>query len=317
VNRTDRLLAIVLELQARGRQRAEDLAATFETSKRTIYRDIEALSKAGVPLVAVPGQGYSLMEGYFLPPLTFSSDEAAMLLLGSDVMAESFDRQYRAAAETAGRKIAGVLPDGLRAEVATLRESILFLPGRATPEERFLSLLRGSILEHRAVRFRYHTRHRADGSGEPTTREVNPYALVHLQGAWYLTGHDGLRGQVRTFRLDRMEDLIELERTFTRPAGSQIPRPRGDDRTIEVRVLFAPEVARWVRESPSFFTTEEQDTPEGLRVTLQVRQESHILAWLLSWGRHVQVLAPESLRRTIAAEARILLATHQDDVPSS
>src|SRR5690349_23695534 len=86
MNRTDRLLAIVLELQSAGRRRAEDLAATFETSKRTIYRDIQALSEAGVPLVAIPGQGYSLMEGYFLPPLTFSAGEAAMLLLGSEVM---------------------------------------------------------------------------------------------------------------------------------------------------------------------------------------------------------------------------------------
>jgi predicted DNA-binding transcriptional regulator YafY len=316
VNRTDRLLAIVLELQARGRQRAEDLAATFETSKRTIYRDIEALSEAGVPLVAVPGQGYSLMEGYFLPPLTFSSDEAAMLLLGSDVMAGSFDRQYRAAAETAGRKIAGVLPDGLRAEVAALRESILFIPARATSEERYLSLLRGAILARRAVRFRYHTRHRANGSGDPTTREVDPFTLVHLQGAWYLTGHDGLRGGMRTFRLDRMEELTELERTFARPEGLQVSRPRADDRSVEVRALFAPGVARWVRESRSFFTTAEEDTPQGLLVTLHVRQESQILGWLLGWGRHVRVLAPASLCRSIAAEGRSLVAAHEDEDPS-
>jgi predicted DNA-binding transcriptional regulator YafY len=310
VNRTDRLLAIVLELQARGRQRAEDLAATFETSKRTIYRDIEALSEAGVPLVAVPGQGYSLMEGYFLPPLTFSADEAAMLLLGSDVMAGSFDRQYRAAAEAAGRKIAGVLPVGIRADVTALRESILFVPARGTPEERTLAALRQAILERRAVRFRYHTRHRTNGTGDPTTREVDPYTLIHVQGTWYLTGHDGLRGQVRTFRLDRMEDLTELERTFIRPEGLQVRRPRGDDRPIEVRALFAPEIARWVRESRYFFTTAEEEKPEGLLLTLHVRQESEVLAWLLGWGRHVRVLAPESLRRTIAEEAKALLDAH-------
>jgi len=69
MNRTDRLLAIVLELQGKGRQRAEDLAATFETSKRTIYRDIQALGEAGVPLISVPGRGYSLMKGYFFTPI--------------------------------------------------------------------------------------------------------------------------------------------------------------------------------------------------------------------------------------------------------
>lgn len=309
------MLAIVLELQARGRQRAEDLAATFETSKRTIYRDIEALSEAGVPLVAVPGQGYSLMEGYFLPPLTFSADEAAMLLLGSDVMAQSFDRQYRAASETAGRKIAGVLPEGLRGQVTALRESILFVQASGYAEERSLTLLRQAILERHSIRFTYYTRHRTGGGTAPTSREVDPYTLVHVHGAWCLTGHDHLRGQVRTFRLDRMEELTELERIFERPSGFQVHRPPGDDRTVEVRALFAPEITRWVREARSFFVTAEEVTVEGLLLTLRVRQEREIVAWLLGWGRHVQVLAPDSLRRTVAEEARAMLHLHDCESP--
>ena len=105
MNRTDRLLAIVLEIQAKKHIRAEDLAATFEVTKRTIYRDIGALSESGVPIVAMPGQGYSLVEGYFLPPLTFSSDEAIMLLLGTDFVAQNFDAHYRGAAQSASSKI--------------------------------------------------------------------------------------------------------------------------------------------------------------------------------------------------------------------
>src|SRR5439155_8760053 len=127
MNRTDRLLAIVLELQGKGKQRAEDLARTFETSKRTIYRDIEALCEAGVPLISIPGRGYSLMEGYFLPPLSFTTDEATMLLLGSDFMAQNFDAQYRLAAQAAGRKIAGVLREKLRDDVDYLQKSIRFV----------------------------------------------------------------------------------------------------------------------------------------------------------------------------------------------
>jgi predicted DNA-binding transcriptional regulator YafY len=88
MNRTDRLLAIVLELQRKDNQRAEDLAAIFETSKRTIYRDIQALCESGVPVVSQPGLGYSLVKGYFLPPVSFSSDEATMLLLGNQFVAD-------------------------------------------------------------------------------------------------------------------------------------------------------------------------------------------------------------------------------------
>jgi predicted DNA-binding transcriptional regulator YafY len=116
VNRTDRLLAIVLELQARGAARAQDLAEHFETSKRTIYRDIEALCEAGVPVVATPGRGYALMEGYFLPPLSFGVDEAMTLLLGADFVGQRFDPQYQAAARAARRKIEAVLPERHRPE---------------------------------------------------------------------------------------------------------------------------------------------------------------------------------------------------------
>lgn len=311
MNRTDRLLAIVLALQARGRLRAADLAAEFETSVRTIYRDLQALSEAGVPLIATPGQGYALMEGYFLPPLTFTADEATMLLLGSDVMAQSFDAEERAAAEAAGRKIGAALPPRVREDVATLRRALHFLSDRAAPPEEALARLRRAILARRAVHLRYHARGSGDGT-EPTTRDVDPYALVHRNGSWYLTGHDHLRGQVRTFRLDRIEAITVLDRIFAQPAGSPLALRVEEPRTLEVRALFAPAVARWVREERHFFAVAEEEGPDGLLVTLRVRREEDVLRWLLGWGRHVRVLAPASLRRRLAAEGAALAAAHAD-----
>jgi predicted DNA-binding transcriptional regulator YafY len=226
MNRTDRLLAIVLELQGRGKRRAEDLAETFETSKRTIYRDIQALCETGVPIVSIPGRGYSLVEGYFLPPLSFTTDEATMLLLGSDVMSQTFDADYRAAAESAGRKIAGVLPERLRGEVRALQEAIHFVvsskPG-PTDEAGLLQLLRRAIIERHGLRFRYYARRGASEPNGAVAREVDPYSLAHVAGVWYLTAYDHLRRAVRTFRLGRMEDVALLERTFTRPAGFGLP----------------------------------------------------------------------------------------------
>ena len=75
MNRTDRLLAFVLGLQRHGKRRGEDLAATFKGNIRTIYFNVEALCQSGVPILSVTGQGYSLVEGYFLPPLSFDIDE--------------------------------------------------------------------------------------------------------------------------------------------------------------------------------------------------------------------------------------------------
>ncbi|QBD80263.1 YafY family transcriptional regulator [Ktedonosporobacter rubrisoli] len=311
MNKTDRLLAIVLELQSKGRQRAEDLAQTFETSKRTIYRDIQALSEAGVPLISVPGQGYSLMEGYFLPPLSFSSEEATMLLLGSDFMARNFDAQYRAAAQSAGRKIAGVLPEHLRDEVHYLRESIVFItPGAPDDLDELpkLQQLRRAIIEHTTVRFTYYTRH--SQTDEPSVREVDPYGLVHYLNRWMLTGYCHMRKDVRHFRLDRLEALEFLPRTFQRQPNYHVidrSRSQGQAGDIRVRVLFDVQVARWVREARSFYMTSAEETTEGLLATLMVRHESEVQQWLLGWGSHARVLEPESLRQSLTEEARKML----------
>ena len=315
MNRTDRLLAIVLELQGKGKQRAEDLAETFETSKRTIYRDIQALGEAGVPLVSIPGRGYSLMKGYFLPPLSFTTDEATMLLLGSDFMAQNFDAQYRAAARSAIRKIAGVLPEKLRNDVDNLQQSIRFVSAGmvdGTPEATMLQQLRRAIIEHTTVRFHYHTRYTNDGKGTENTRDADPYGLAYVRNTWNLVAYCHMRKDIRNFRLDRMELVELLPRTFQRPPDFKLQiRPPEERGTIIVKALFDSEVARWVREARSYYTVAEEDTPEGLLVTLKIRQESEILQWLLGWGRHVRVREPESLRQLLVEEAKGMIGNHK------
>jgi predicted DNA-binding transcriptional regulator YafY len=331
MNRTDRLLAIILELQGKGRQRAEDLAETFETSKRTIYRDIQALGEAGVPIVSIQGLGYSLMKGYFLPPLSFTTDEATMLILGSDLMAQSFDAQYRSAALSASRKIENVLPEKLRDEVHYLQDSIRFVTTDAmeqpTETEKLLQVRR-AILQRNTIRFRYFTRHpssiaevedesgvsiRRHTSAAPTapaqsTREADPYGLVHFLNAWHVIAYCHLRQDIRNFRLGRIDDLVLLPKTFQRPANFRMGESQSGQRTrMFVRVLFDTEVARWVRESRFYYINSQELTPDGLLVTLKPHQESEILQWLLSWGSHVRVLEPESLRLLITEEAHGML----------
>lgn len=314
MNRTDRLLAILLELQARRRRRAEDLAETFEISKRTIYRDIEALCEAGVPIIAVPGQGYSLVPGYFLPPLMFSPDEATMLLLGSEVVAQSFDPPMRAVARSAARKIEAVLPQKAREEVRYLQSSIAFIPpsaGTNPDTEAMLGRLRHAIVERARVRFRYHARNTESRQEAPDRREADPYALVHYDTAWYLSAYCHTRKAVRNFRLDRMEDLSLLGETFSRPADIPLGQRAPSAREVVVRALFAPEATRWVREARSFYMVAEEETPEGLLLTFRAWRESDLLGWLLSWGAQVRVLEPESLRRKIAEEAEKIAQYHR------
>lgn len=159
MNKTDRLLAIVLELQRKEVVRAEDLATRFETSVRTIYRDIQALSEAGVPIIGAPGTGYSLMEGYFLPPISFTVQEAVSLLMGTDFIEQRFDDDYRVRAQAARGKIEVILPESVRNETSRVRKAIRLLISdkQVTPskEKEYLEKIRRAILDERKISFHY------------------------------------------------------------------------------------------------------------------------------------------------------------------
>jgi predicted DNA-binding transcriptional regulator YafY len=314
MNKTDRMLAIVLKLQSAGKGKAEDLAKTFETSKRTIYRDIQALSEAGVPIIAVPGQGYALQEGYFLPPLSFSSEEATMLLLGGEYIAQNLDDHYKAGVRTACLKIETVLPHTVKQEVNQLRDQIQFVPV-AAPDTPFLKEIRRAVLERRVLRFSYHSRTNfASVPAKTTEREADPYSLTFYDGAWYMAAYCHSHQDVRNFRLERIEQLTLLPKTFVRPPNFKAglaPDEFDTQFKVTAQVLFEPSVARWVKEARFFYVTAYQDTPQGLLVTLRLRQIQDAVQWLLSWGRNVKVLAPLELGECLQTEAALILQMYQ------
>ena len=313
MNRMDRLLGILLELQRRKHVRAEDLAAKYETSKRTIYRDMQALCETGVPLVAEAGKGYSLVDGYFLPPLSFTSEEATMLALGSDLMAQHFDAQYRTAAESASAKLEAVLPARQRAQVAHLRKSIVFVVPETLASRDVaaqLPALRRALLERRTIRFRYHTRYPQDGEPTQKTRTADPYGMYHYGDAWYLVAFCHLRQSVRSFRLDRLSQLELLEHTFELPADFKMGQEEDDGRRVIVRVLFDEEAAPWVREARAYAVEQLAEQTNGLLITYRVHEARELLQWLLSWGCHARVIEPTSLREDLAEEARKIFSLY-------
>lgn len=311
MNRTDRLLAIVLELQGRKIVKAEELASRFETSVRTIYRDMQALSEANVPIVGAPGQGYSLMEGYFLPPLSFTASEAVTLLLGAEYVRRKLEPNYAVHAESSKAKLEGVLPEQVRREAEQVRATMRVLSARepegSRRERENMEVLRQSMLDKRKVRFHY-----AKTAGpllqRDSTRVVAPYGLMHVQGNWMLVAACELRQDIRHFRLSRMSGLEEMPDSYELPPGFNFEdyRPR-DDRDMEVTLLASHRIARRVRESELYYIDGFEEHPDGLRVKLRIRRIEDILSWVLSWGAEVTVLEPEALRSWIVEEAEKML----------
>lgn len=298
MNRTDRLLAMVLELQGREWTRGGELARRFEISLRTVYRDMLALSESGVPIISVPGRGYQLMPGYFLPPLHFTLEEASLLSFGLDAARGLFDAEYARAADTAAQKVRAALPESRRQDVDAVRGRVRLVES-AAPAPAALGALRRAVLERRVVTFLYV---RSDGAA--TSRRVQPQGLARVNGVWLLRSYDLGRGEARTFRVDRMQTVGLTAELFGRAA---LPPPDAELRQIFV-LRFSLDLDQALSERPSFFQTQVRRTGAGLLITLRARDMDSIFPWVLSWGAAVQVLEPPNLRERLRAEARAMLA---------
>lgn len=302
MNRVDRLFAILLQLQQRPRIRAEEIAALFGISRRTVYRDMAALLEMGVPVVSLPGEGYEMAEGFFLPPLLFTPDEAEALFLGAQMLRQQAQGRLVDGAEQALVKLAQVLPIPTKRHVSQLTAVIQFYAekGRINLDDRRLIQLITAIQERRAIWIRYFSYNRSS----LTEREVEPATLTFANGAWYINGFCRLRQDFRAFRLDRVEALRPLPETFT-------PRdlPSSDPPLMLVDVCFDAAVVRWVRERQHYaFVEDTAVLPNGdVVMTYQVHEGQELVPWLLSWGETAVVLTPDKLRDQIAQKARRLL----------
>jgi len=163
------------------------------------------------------------------------------------------------------------------------------------------------------LRLTYQARH-----GEPSARDVEPHGLVSVSGRWIMAAYCRSREDMRHFRLDRIDAVASTGERFTRRTEYTVRRVKPmEPGREEVRVLFAPDVARWAREDrPMGFVTEEEQA-EGIVMTFRPREPRDLLPWLLSWGAAARVLVPDALRQQIATEARALAALYCHEPPAS
>ncbi|MEW5786834.1 MAG: YafY family protein [Pseudomonadota bacterium] len=208
MRRADRLFQIVLLLGRRRAVTARELAQALDVSERTIYRDIADLSLSGVPVEGEAGVGYLMRGGFQLPPLMFDAEELAALALGSRMVKGWADPDLGRAAERALLKIEAVLPPPLKARME--REALL-VPDFHVPPAMVapLGLLRRAIADSRKVAFAYT---RADG--QASQRVVRPLGLFFWGETWTQGAWCELRGEYRSFRLDRMGELACREESF-------------------------------------------------------------------------------------------------------
>ncbi|MEM8859569.1 MAG: YafY family protein [Chloroflexota bacterium] len=310
MTRVDRLMAYLVIFQSRDLVRAQDLAERFEISERTVYRDIDALCEVGVPLYGVAGEGYRLMDGYYLPPVTFSPEEARSLALAlSMFMGFSAAGVTHQSAESAKDKIQAILPNRQKQEVEALTAVLNFF---ATPkpqidfDDKKLLSIQQAINDQKLLDLTYHSL----TGNEQTQRIAEPIQLTMINHSWLLRAYCRLRKDVRSFNLARIDGYKVLEQSFTPRRGVEARSPEEE---FEIVVRFDHDVVRWVRERQHIsFIREEPPSAEGVVMIYYVPAWGVIGEWLLGWGDQMTILEPSHLRNKILQMAQRLIKNHAD-----
>jgi predicted DNA-binding transcriptional regulator YafY len=315
MNRTDRLVAMVMHLQGRRLVRAEELATRFEISVRTVYRDVSALMEGGVPIVGEAGVGYSLIRGYHLPPVMLTADEAAALAVGAEMLRQFGDASVVEPMTSAIDKLRGVLPRDRQEHVDRLTQQTVIRsrPGPASSDPAaqpyLLSVQRG-VAQRQVLRLTYRTRSR----GDETLREVEPLGVVFYGGAWYLVAWCRLRKDIRHFRVDRVQRLELLKETFaSRPDFSLRKHleeeTRRDDR-VAARIWLHDRVVGRARAESSATLIEERRRDGGAEFTLFTFSLEWLARWLLAFGVEAEALEPKRLRELVHEQAHAVATRH-------
>jgi predicted DNA-binding transcriptional regulator YafY len=214
MNRIDRLFGFVTLLQAQRYVPAERIATQFGISVRTVYRDVRALGEQGIPVSFETGRGYFLVPGYFLPPVSFTTEEASALLLLETLGATLADRSLQPLVATALQKVRAVLRPPDQARLAQLDHGIqLAVPEYQEHHTQHLAPMQAAIAGRHVLELEYR-----DKEGRATQRRVEPIGLVFYNFTWQLVAWCQLRQAYRQFRVSRVQHLTVTTRRFTNPA---------------------------------------------------------------------------------------------------
>ena len=311
MNRIDRLVAILIHLQGRRVTRAEDIANEFQTSVRTVYRDIAALAEAGVPVVGEAGLGYSIVRGYHLPPVHFTTQEATALITASLLMDRFTDDSLMSSMTSALAKIRAVLPADHQDHIARL-ERRMTLP--ETPQKKRsanLILIQKALADRTLLRISY----RGSGAVEVTSREIEPLGLTYYGDRWHLIAWCRLRHDYRDFRTDRIEAIsnssVQFEAHPEFSLAEFLGRWEKSPESYVGKIRADPMTAERIRKEAVFKILGEERTSEGVTFQVEVGNWTWYVGWLLSFGNRLVVVEPDELRALLAESARATAQHHE------
>ncbi len=319
INRITRVVNVLTALRAGKGYAADDLAKMFGTSRRTIFRDLKELQAIGVKYSynARTG-GYTMGDGFFLPPIDLDLQEALSLLLLVHEASKQIQLPFRNSALLAGLKIDNNLPLQIRQYCNTALQNISTEP---SPQalmnllDSTFAQLQKAIAKKRKVNILYHSLF----EGEVIDVELSPYHLRYHGRAWYVLGYSNLHKSVRTFKLNRIRQLKTLDKCFIDSEKFDVSEYFGrawsmisEGRLYNIKLRFLPKVAENVTEVYWHSTQKVRRNSDGsVTVEFCVDGLGEISWWILGYGDQVQVLAPKVLRNKVLQTAKNMIELNE------
>ena len=300
MNRFDRITAILIQLQSRKVVKAQDLADRFGTSLRTIYRDIRTLEEAGVPLYGESGIGYSIVDGYKLPPVMFTQEEAMAFITAEKLMEKFTDNALNKNFSSAMYKIKAVLRGTEKDLLENLEEQILVKarPGNNRPPDNILDTLLKAIADKKVVKMVY----RAFGN-DKSERLIEPIGIFYENDNWYTIGYCHLRKEYRQFRIDRVIEIRltdqPQEERATLKEFQEIQRKLKSGFELKKAVLRVEKnMALYLQEHKHYYGfVSEIVTDDYVEMTFLTQWiEFSFARWFVMFADQAEIIEPESLK---------------------
>lgn len=296
--RFERILELYFVLQSRSVVRIEELEKRFGITKRTIYRDLKALDAVGVPVMNNEGKGFSIMEGFRIQPSRFTQEEVLSLMVAEKIMQQHETQVVKRHFESALMKVRGSFQPQQKIALDALEDKLQVSAGVASSEylPNVITLLLESINARHLTTIFYMK------SSEITTTEriVEPVSLFYENGFWYLLAFCHLRNDYRSFRLDRVKNVVVTQNLFTRehPSPEILRNIETPEKTEKIIVRVSRPNAHymfWERQSFGFISEVVSDTDVIMEFMCTVHPISFV-RWFMKFVDFGEILSPASLK---------------------
>src|ERR1700743_1562548 len=316
MNRIDRISAILIQLQSRRVVKAGDIADRFNISLRTVYRDIRTLEEAGIPLIGEAGVGYSIMDGYRLPPVMFTREEATAFLTAEKLMEKLTDPLLDENYKSAMYKIRSVLRMAEKDFLENIDGHIEVLKSRRTAPGAKLDLnplqiiLKG-IGERQVLSIHYFAVH----NQQKSERCIEPVGVFYLDNYWHLIAWCRLREDYRDFRLDRISNISltgERFRTQHPNLNEYISRSAKEKNLQEVILRVEKRVIPYISEQKYYngFISE-REVDGKVELTFLTEYLEGFVRWLMLYGDMAEVITPMTLKEKVKELSGIIHQKNQ------